>query len=678
MASPFVQAPRATPEAPRSTDPRALEPDGPLRVAVLAKQVPVAEHLRLGPDRRLCRDGIPLEMNPYCRRAVAQGVELARASGGTCTVFTLGPPSAEEVLREAVAWGADRGVHLCDLSFAGSDSLATASALAAAIQLEGPFDLVLAGRNSIDGETGQVMPEIAELLDLPFAGAVRALALDGRRMRLRLEHDDGWEEVATTLPAVLTAAERLCTPCKVGPEGRRAVDPGRIELLTSDDLGPGPWGREGSPTRVGALRLVARERAGVVLGGDLRAQVAEAVAMLQERGALDAETDGGTASEMNGCTAEGAGGETNGGTADGAGDPVCGYPSSGARSSGLLGVSSEAATMVDPPVVAVVLDRYHHDVGAELLGAARDLAHDLGGVVVAWRQEGAAPEPAGADRVVELVSRTHGPLGPEDMARALSVWASRQEPWAILAPGTAWGREVAARTAASLRCGLVGDAIDLALVDGELVAAKPAFSGALVADISCRSPVRLVTVRPGVLPLRRLHGPQAPRARLVVDGRGRVTTLERGQDDDVETLSRASVVIGVGAGVLPHEYELLDPLAEVLGAVLAATRKVTDKGWVPRARQVGITGRSIAPRLYLALALSGTFNHVVGARGAQSILAVNVDPGAPVFTHADVGIVGDWHEVVPLLEAELRDAGARTTTRGRPRSGVVPAVLDRA
>jgi hypothetical protein len=117
----------------------ALEPDGPLRVAVLAKQVPMAEHLQLGPERRLRRQDVPVEMNPYCRRAVAKGVELARVSGGSCTVFTLGPPSAVEVLREAVAWGADRGVHLCAPSFAGSDSLATARALCAAMQLEGPL-----------------------------------------------------------------------------------------------------------------------------------------------------------------------------------------------------------------------------------------------------------------------------------------------------------------------------------------------------------------------------------------------------------------------------------------------------------------------------------------------------------------------------------------------------------
>jgi electron transfer flavoprotein alpha subunit len=180
-----------------------------LRIAALVKQIPKFEEMRLGPDGRLVRTGLPLEMNAYCRRAVSKGVELARDTGGTCTVFTLGPPSAEDCLREAIAWGADEGVLVTDPAFAGSDTLATARALAAALEHEGPFELVLAGRNSVDADTGQVGPELAALLDLPFAGGVR---------ELRIEGDDPLVVVLTThpgvvaelrLPAVLSVAERL-------------------------------------------------------------------------------------------------------------------------------------------------------------------------------------------------------------------------------------------------------------------------------------------------------------------------------------------------------------------------------------------------------------------------------------------------------------------------------------
>ena len=104
-----------------------------MRVAVLVKQVPRVEDMELTPDGRLRRDGVALEMNAYCRRAVSKGVELAKAHAGTCTVLTLGPPAAEDVLREAVAWGADEGVLVSDPACAGSDTLATASTLAACL-----------------------------------------------------------------------------------------------------------------------------------------------------------------------------------------------------------------------------------------------------------------------------------------------------------------------------------------------------------------------------------------------------------------------------------------------------------------------------------------------------------------------------------------------------------------
>src|ERR1019366_8894864 len=264
--------------------------DRPLRIAALIKQIPVGESMTLGEDGRLIREGIELEMNAYCRRAVSKGVEWARESGGSCTVFTLGPPSADDVLREAVAWGADRGVHLCDPAFGGSDTLATARSLAAALQLEGGFDLVLVGRNSLDGDTGQVGPEVAQLAGLPFATGVREMGIEGEVLSLTLEHDDGWEEVDVTLPAVLSVAERLCEPSKVPPAQRADVPAERIRLVRAAALGAGPWGQAGSPTVVGRTRAMHHDRAGKILSGTAAEQAAEAVALLAERGALEAAT----------------------------------------------------------------------------------------------------------------------------------------------------------------------------------------------------------------------------------------------------------------------------------------------------------------------------------------------------------------------------------------------------
>ncbi len=589
-----------------------------LRVAVLAKQVPVAEALRLGPDGRLVRSASDLEMNPYCRRAVAKGAELAAATGGTCVVFTLGPEAAEDVLREAVAWGADAGVHLCDAAFAGSDTLATARALAAAVRSAGPFDLVLVGRNSVDGDTGQVGPELAELLGLAFAGGVRGLELADGRLRLRLEHDDGWEQVEVQLPAVLSVAERLCDPCKVDREGRAGVAANRLRRLAAVDLGPGPWGDAGSPTSVGAVRALDHGRARHVLHGPVDAQVAEAVRRLHERGAL----------------APGAGAART----EARPDP----PATGA-----------ATGVGEGPWVAVVVEGDRPAVTAELLGAAADLAGAVGGRVVALVSGDTEPQVLGALGAA-LVVRFSGARAADDVAVGLVGWAREAVPWVVLAPSTDYGREVAGRAAAALGAGLVGDAVAVDVREGRLVALKPALAGALVAEITCSSAVQMATVRPGVLPVPSPH----PGPLLVEDwpvsACGRVRVLDRGRDDDVEVLARAEAVIGVGTGVDPSDYERLAPLAAVLGAELAATRKVTDRGWAPRSRQVGITGRSISPRLYVGVGLSGKFNHMIGVRAAGTVVVVNSDPEAPAFAHCDIGIVADWRQAVPALVDALR------------------------
>jgi electron transfer flavoprotein alpha subunit len=588
----------------------------PLRIAALVKQIPVGEAMSLGADGRLVRDGLELEMNAYCRRAVSKGVEWARESGGTCRAFTLGPPSAEDVLREAIAWGADDGAHLCDPAFAGSDTLATARALSAALEREGPFDLILVGRNSLDGDTGQVGPEIAQLLGLPFASGVRTMSLDVERLCLGLELDDGSEEVEVALPALLSVAERLCEPCKMPPPARAEVGAERIRRIQASELGPGPWGQAGSPTTVGATRLVEHERVAKVLSGSPAAQAAEAVALLTARGALalheppDAQAVAPTATRPT--------------------------------------VDASA------PLVAVLIEPDRPLVGNELLAGATDIAERVAGRVVALAPPSAVPAllgRAGADDVLLLDCD----WSAEDVAAGVVEWCELQAPWAILGPSTSFGREVLGRAAAALEAGLVGDAIGVAVRDGQLVAAKPAFSGALVADITYLSPIRMVTIRPGVLPRpEREWDGQPTVSTWPVMGRSRVHRLTHQRDDDVEVLARAKAVIGVGSAVQPDEYGDLSALASLLGAELAATRKVTDKGWAPRARQVGITGRSIAPQLYVAIGVSGKFNHVVGVRAAGTIVAINNDVEAPIFGHCDVGLVGDWRDMVPALAEAMR------------------------
>ena len=452
-----------------------------MRVAVLIKQVPLTEQVRFA-DGRLVREGVDLEVNPYCRRANAKAVELA-GPGGEVVVFTMAPPAGDDALREMIACGASRGVHLCDPAFAGSDTLATARALARAIEVEGPFDLVLAGLNSVDADTGQVGPEVAELLGLPFAAGVRQLALTEGGFRAQLEEDTGHRTVEGPLPAVLSAAERLCDPSKAPPPARAEVPAERIRVVTAAALAlePHEVGTAGSPTVVGPVSAHVVSRRGL-----MATSAAEAVRLLDGLGAFeDPEVE---RTEVVPQPVAGRGAEQG----------------------------PDIWCFLEPGV----------DADHTLLGEAAVVATQVGGRVTAVAPE-PVPEglgPRGADRVLAIPDADEPEQWSEALTQALAE-RSGELPWAVLFPASRAGRTVAATVAARLGWGLTGDAIALEVSpEGRLVALKPAFGGQLIAAIHSRSPVQLVSVRPGVLDRRRPRvavEPEPTSVALALRGPGR-------------------------------------------------------------------------------------------------------------------------------------------------------------
>jgi electron transfer flavoprotein alpha subunit len=585
-----------------------------IRTIALVKQVPRGELSGLlGPDGRLRRDHGLREMNPFCRRAVAHARRVAQETGGTSTAITMGPPEALEVLREAVAWGIDSAVHVSDPQLAGSDCLVTARALARAIALNGHFDVVFVGRSSIDADTSAVGPMVAELLDLPFIGPALALEIVDGTATATLQLDGAVEKVQVDLPAVVTVAERSCAPAKVPVEEWPDVLP--LRTLTCSELGVGPWGEAGSPTRVCGVRSMRRNRTPRVFPASA---VDEAVETLAALGALSPAGDHSAPTPA-----------------------VSTLPPTAAAG----GAVSQTAAPPHGATVLVAVGPASDDSALRLIASASR----LGGHVVAVgdrnRHEWFAR--CGADELLTPTSEQ-----PQGIAAAL---ARRDElPWAVLAPASSWGRELLARLAVRWGSGLLSDLTELEPGAGQrLRGGKPCGDGQ-VADLVCVGPVQLATVRTGCLPppplrqsvpilIQTLEAPADPSVRL----------LERIQDDDAEALDRADVVIGVGRGVEPRSYRLLEPLRSLLGGELGATRPVTDSGFLPHSRQIGLTAHSVAPRLYVAIGISGRDNHMIGVGGASAVLAVNSDPAAEVFERCDVGIVGDWRLVVPQLTNAL-------------------------
>ena len=278
-----------------------------------------------------------------------------------------------------------------DPAFAGSDTLATAKVLADVLQREGPFDLVLLGRNSVDADTGQVGPQLAQLLDLPFATGVREFELGDGEVAVRLEHDDEWVDATVRLPAVLSVAERLIDPAKQPPDARAAVSADRIRTVAAAHLGDGPWGQAASPTSVGDVRMLEVERVGEVLDGPVDEQVRRLLDVLDDRGVLDPAPPEDEVA------------------------PVA------------------AAAGVDGPIIAVVVEPDRDRLTRELLGAAARLGGRLPGRVGRHRHGGGChrPRAPGAPRTW---SPSRGPRSRRTSPRASPV--GPRPP----APGRSWPR----------------------------------------------------------------------------------------------------------------------------------------------------------------------------------------------------------------------------------------------
>jgi electron transfer flavoprotein alpha subunit len=418
------------------------------------------------------------------------------------------------------------------------------------------------------------------------------------------------------LPAVVSCAERLCQPAKVGTQRRAAVPAERIETVTPAALGAGPWGQAGSPTHVGEIQATPLRRRGEVLNGPLAETVATAVHVLTELGAF--------------------------------GD--------GAHDVAPPAVPEQLQPGGQP--VAVLLEPGRAREARELLGKAAELAAGTARHVAALDPAGGAVDALaawGADRVVQVP----GAGAAQDAAASIAGWCRDARPWAVLASATLWGREALSRLAVHLDAGLTGDVVDFSVAAECLVSWKPTIGDRLVAAISSDSPVQLATVRPGALPLPAPRSVTAPPPVQTLTGTlvSRVRLLSVTRDDDLDSLMTARVVIAVGSGVGREDYGWLEGWRLALGAELGATRKVTDAGWLPHSRQIGLTGRNVAPDLYLALGIQGKLNHAIGFQRARAVLAVNSDPRAPIFQHADVGIVGDWRAVAEDLFPAL--AGSR-------------------
>lgn len=295
---------------------------------------------------------------------------------------------------------------------------------------------------------------------------------------------------------------------------------------------------------------------------------------------------------------------------------------------------------------------------------AAELNKELAAVVVGTGKEGLAPEifSYGASKVYLLENTAFSRYSTQDYAFALAALVQKINPEVIFFPATSQGKDLAPRLAAKLGVSLASDCTNVSAKDGRLEFLRPIFAGKAFLSFTLKSSPQIATLRPNVFPLAEAAAREGELAREAIafsadQPKAQVTEVlqERGGEMDV---SEADIIISGGRGMKgPENFELLRQLSSLIPrSAVGASRSAVDSGWIGHQHQVGQTGKTVSPNLYMAFGISGAIQHLAGMSSSKVIVAVNKDPDAPIFKAADFGVVGDLFRVIPPLKEALKKA----------------------
>ena len=308
-------------------------------------------------------------------------------------------------------------------------------------------------------------------------------------------------------------------------------------------------------------------------------------------------------------------------------------------------------------------------VGLELLNPGRMLAKKAGEelVAVVFGKENTAAiaqiQEYGADKIISVEGAEYEKYSFDDYTYAMTALVNKYAPSAILIGATNNGRDFGPRLSCRLRTGLTADCtgLDYDAESGNVAWTRPAFGGNLMACIMCPDTrPQIGTVRPGVFkkaPVPDKHADVISEKISVPADKIRVRLVEsiREAAEGMVNLEDAEIIVSGGRGMGASEnFKLIEELADALGGAVGASRAAVDAGWIGHAHQVGQTGKTVGPKLYIACGISGAIQHLAGMSGSECIVAINQDPEAPIFTMADYGIIGNVFEVLPALTEEIK------------------------
>ena len=628
---------------------------------VLVKQVPDIKNIpkeawdwEKGTLKRGLLDNICNELD---RQALAFAIRMKEKHDGMVVSLTMGPPFAEEILRYALSVGADAGVLLTDRKMGGADTPATAYPLAQAIKkiekeiFNGDRNyIIVSGMQSVDGDTAQVPPQVAEELGIAHIAYATFFNFDNGNLNVGRITRRGLETVSpSSYPCLVTVTEWTLTLYNSFSRTRwaylqelyqwSAVD------VAANESRIGLTGSKTNVVRIFSPKEVSEEDC--IFENDLKKLVRmlkEAYESTQEVAKQEEEhpkyqLPEGKNADYKGDVwvyAEQEGGEINPATFE------------------LLGKANELARRLSEKVGAVL-------VGKDINGLSQELIA------------------CGADKVYVIEHELLDKFLPVSYAKVTSELIERYKPQMLLFSATPLGRELAPRVAYRSNSGLTADCTGLDIIDFKrgsrehfaiLQQTRPALGGNIMASIITQnSTVQMSTTRPGVM---RAIESDTTRTGEIVEYTPELTEKDLGArivSSEFRQLASeirdTTIIVSGGSGCKTKEGfdKYIPPLAEALSeflgqeAMVGASRLAVESGFIGRTHQVGQTGQTVKPKLYVAAGISGAVQHLTGMQNSDIILAINKDPNASIFKVCDYGVIGSLEEIIPELIAVLKAQG---------------------
>ncbi|MCX8106168.1 MAG: electron transfer flavoprotein subunit alpha/FixB family protein [Ignavibacterium album] len=262
----------------------------------------------------------------------------------------------------------------------------------------------------------------------------------------------------------------------------------------------------------------------------------------------------------------------------------------------------------------------------------------------------------GIGKVIHLKNQLLTDYSPSAYSDAIASYAKENGTKILVFPNTAMGVDLAPRVAVKLNSGIVMDCMKIEVKDNQIIATRPVYAGKALIDVKLTSDVKIFTIRPNVFKPQLVDSTSALIEEKQIENpnlKSKVTSFKKSEGKlDV---AEADIIVSGGRGMKgPENFHLIEELAEVLGAAVGASRAVVDAGWRPHREQVGQTGKTVSPSLYIACGISGAIQHLAGMSSSKYIVAINKDKDAPIFNVADYGIAGDVFEILPALTEEIK------------------------